>query len=135
MITKPQDRHFVLQLCIELLIFDGRREVDIALHRHADEPTASAWVGQGRALVGGADERGIAAVAGVGLAVGRAVFQVGGRHEVFQDNLLPLGDLVELVEVDEGEAGQAEVQVALVLEVDAVVVVLALLSWQQDATK
>ena len=67
------------------------------------------------------------------LAVGWAVFQVGSRHEVLQDDLLSLGNLVELVEVDECEGGEAEVQVGLVLEVDAVVVVFALFTRQQDA--
>ena len=134
-VAEPQLRDFVLQLSIELFVLDGRGEVDVALDVDADEASAAAGVGQGHTLVGGADERRIAAVAGIGFAVGRAVLEVGGGDEVLQHNLLALGYLVELVEVDEGEAGQAEVQVALVLEVDAVVVVLALLPGQEDSAE
>ena len=72
---------------------------------------------------------------GVCLAVGRPVFQVSGRHEIFQHDLLPLGNLVKLIKVDEGKRGQSEVQVCLVFEVDAVVVVLTLVTRQQDAAE
>ena len=72
---------------------------------------------------------------GVGLAVGWAVLEVGGGDKVFQHNLLSLCNLVELVEVDEGETGEPEVQVAFVLEVDAVVVILAKLPRQQDSAE
>ena len=71
----------------------------------------------------------------IGLAVRRTVFQVGGRYEVLQYHLLSLGYLIELVEIDQCERGQSEVQVVLILEVDAVVVVLTLVARQQDATE
>ena len=71
----------------------------------------------------------------VGLAVGWTVFQLGSREQIFQHNLLALGNLVELVQIDESEAGQSEVEVTLVLEVDAVVVVVHQFSGHQDATE
>ena len=40
-------------------------------------------------------------MARIGLAVGWTILQIGGGNQVFQHNLLALGDLVELVEVDE----------------------------------
>ena len=43
-----------------------------------------------------------------------------------------LSDLVELIEVDECERRKAEVQVLLVLEVDAVVVVVEQVTRQQN---
>ena len=97
----------------------------------ADKPAAAAGICQWRTFVRGADERGIAAMAGIGLAVRWTVLQVGGRHEVLQHNLLTLGNLVELVEIDECKRRQPEVQVVLTLEVDAVVVVLTLFPGQQ----
>ena len=41
------------------------------------------------------------------LAVGWAVFQIGGRYEILQHDLLALGDLIKLVEVDERKRGQS----------------------------
>ena len=74
-------------------------------------------------------------MARIGLAVGWAILQIGGRDKIFQYDLLALGDLVELVEIDQREGGQSQVQVVLVLEVDAVVVILTLVPGQQDATE
>ena len=65
---------------------------------------------------------------GIGLAVRWAIFQIGGRYEILQHDLLALGDLVKLIEVDQRKRGQTQVQVVLVLEVDAVVVVFTLVS-------
>ena len=62
------------------------------------------------------------------LAVRWAIFQIGGRYEVLQHDLLTLGDLIELIEIDERKRGQTQVQVVFVLEVDAVVVVFTLVS-------
>ena len=45
--------------------------------------------------------------------------------------MLALCYLVKLIEVDKGEGGETEVQVALVLEVDAVVVIVAQFLGQQ----
>ena len=72
---------------------------------------------------------------GVCLAVGWAILQVRSRYEILQYNLLALGDLIELVEVDESKRRQTEVQVCLVLEVDAVVIVFALVPGQQDTAE
>ena len=71
----------------------------------------------------------------IGLAVWRTILQVGGRHEILQHDLLPLGDFVELVEVDQGKRGQAQVQVMLVLEVYPVVIVVPLVPGQQNPAK
>ena len=71
----------------------------------------------------------------VGFAVGRTVFQVGRRHQILQHNLLPLRNLVELIEVDKCKRGESEVQVGFVFEVDAVVVVFSQLARQQDAAE
>ena len=62
---------------------------------------------------------------GIGRTVRRTVFQVGGGYEIFQHNLLALGYLVKLIEVDKGERRQTQVQVMFVLEVDAVIIVFA----------
>ena len=71
----------------------------------------------------------------ISLAVWRTILQIGGRNEVLQDDLLALGNLVELVEVDERKGSQSQIQVVLVLEIDAVVVIFTLVSGQQDATE
>ena len=127
--------HLVFQLGIKLTVVHRRLEVDVALDGDANEPSATRRVCQRHRLVGGANERGVAAMTGIGCAVGRTVLQVARRHEVLQHDLLPLGDLVELIEVDQRKRGQPEVQVVLVLEIDAVVVVFALVSRQQDPTE
>ena len=70
-----------------------------------------------------------------GLAVGRPELDVGRRQQVFQQHLLALRHLVELVDVDQRKRRQSEVQVCLVPERDAVVVVVAQLLRQQDAAE
>ena len=127
--------HLIEQLRIELVVLHRRLEVDVSLSNHTDETARAAGVNEWCLVVGGANERRIATMAAIGLAVWWAVFQIGCRHEVFQHNLLALGNLVKLVEVDKCKRRQSEVQVRLVLEVDAVVVIFALVARQQDATE
>ena len=122
---------FPQQLSVQLTVVQRGTEVDVARHGSADKTAAAAGVAERLRLVSGADERDEAAVLGVGFAVGRAVLQVGGGDEVLQHYLLALRDAVELVEVDECEGGQPQVQVVLVLEVDAVVVVFLQVTGQQ----
>ena len=127
--------HLVFQLGIELVVLHGCLEVDAAFHLHTDETPRPRGIHERHRIVGSANERGIAAMTGICLAVGRAVLEVGGGNEVLQHDLLTLRYLVELVEIDERERGQSQVQVALVLEVDAVIVVFALIPRQQDTAE
>ena len=78
-------------------------EVDAAPvgYVHTDEAAASRGVRQGLLLVGGANERGVAAIELDGLAIGRTELHVGRRQQVLQHNLLRRGGLVELVDIDE----------------------------------
>ena len=108
-------------------------KVDVlaAWDAHADESALTRRIHQRLHLVGGADERGVAAILFDGLAVGRTELHVARRQQVFQHNLLRVGGLVELVDIDQGEGGQGDIQVKLVLEVDLVVVVVAQFWGQQ----
>ena len=99
------------QLGIEHVVIDGCLEIDVAVDVHTDETACAGGVGEWHLLVGGADERCVTAVTLVGLAVGRTIVQFGCRDEILQHNLLPLGNLVELVEIDERKRGETEVQV------------------------
>ena len=111
---------------------DGVAEVDVASHPHTDEPPRTRRIHQGLLLIGGADERGVAAILLDGLAIGRTELHVAGAQQVFQHDLLAVGGLVELVEVDDGKRGQCDIQVELVLEVQLVVVVVAQFRRQDD---
>ena len=73
--------YLLVQLGIQLLVVDGGAEVDVAGDRHADEAACSAGVCERHRLVGGAYERGEAAVLRIGLAVGWTVFQVGSADD------------------------------------------------------
>ena len=135
MVTQPLARYLILQLRIELRIVNRCLKIDVTLHVHTDKPSAATGIRQWRAFVCGADERSITTMTRKGPAIGWAILQIRGRYEIFQHNLLALGDLVELVEIDEGKRGQTQVQVVFVLEVDAVVVVFTLISGQQETTE
>ncbi len=123
------------ELGIELVVLNRRQEVDVTVDADTDEATGTRGIRQWHLLVGGADERGIAAVRGIGLAVRRTVFQVGRRDEVLQHDLLALCHTVELIEVDQRERRQPEAQVALALEVDTVVLVVHQVARQQDTAE
>ena len=110
------------------------RKVDVLTCRntHTDEPSRTRGIHQWLLLIGGADERGIASILLDGLTVGRAELHVARRQQVLQHNLLRVGGLVELVDVDERKRRQRDVQVELVLEVQLVVVVVAQFWGQQN---
>lgn len=111
------------QLGIELAMVEVVFEVDVASALHTDEPSAARGVHQWLHLVGGADERGVALILSDGLAVGWAELHVACREQVFQDDMLAGGGLVELVDVDQSKLRESEVQVGFLLEVDLLVVV------------
>lgn len=67
----------VTQLCKDLVVIEGRLEIDVAVNADADEAARAGGVGQRVLLVGGGDERGVAAVLLIGFAVGWAIFQFG----------------------------------------------------------
>ena len=120
-------------LGIELAMFEIIRKVDVLACRnaHADETSRTRGIHQWLLLIGGADERGITTILLDGFAVGRTELDVGRRQQIFQHNLLRVGGLVELVDVDERKRRQRNVQVELVLEVQLVVVVIAQF-WRQQ---
>ena len=127
--------HLLAQLRIELTMVDGVAEVDVARYLYTDETAAACGVCQWLGLVGGSDERGIAAILSDGFAVGGTELDVGGGQQILQQHLLALGGLVELVDIDQCERCQAQAQVGLILERDAVVIVVAQLTGQQYAAE
>ena len=70
-------------------------------HLHTDETTRTRGIRERLGLVGGADERGIAAVLFISLAVRRAELHVSRREQILQQDLLPGCRLVKLVDVDQ----------------------------------
>ena len=128
-------RNFLEQLGVDLSVKKVVGEVDVARDVHADEASGTRGICKGLGLVGGTNERGIATVLLIGLAVWRTELHIGCGEQVFQEDLLTGGGLIELVDIDECKAGEAEVEVSLVLEVDAIVVIVAQLRREEDPTK
>ena len=86
-------------------------EVDVLASRnaHADESAGASRINQRLQLISGTDERGIAPVLLDGLAVRRTELHIARRQQVLQHNLLRIGGLVELVDVDERERSDGDV--------------------------
>ena len=98
---------------------------------HTDKSAGACRINQRLQLIGGTYERGIATILLDSLAIRRTELHVARRQQVFQHNLLRIGGLVKLVDVDKRKRGQRDVQVELVLEVQLVVVVVAQF-WRQQ---
>ena len=111
------------------------REVDVAIHAHTNESSRTCWIHQGLQLVGCTNKRGVSTILLDGFAVWRTELHIARRQQIFQHNLLRVGGLIKLVDVDEGKRGKGDVQVELVLEVQLVVVIIAKFWWQQNLAK
>ena len=110
------------------------RKVDVLASRnaHADETSRPRGINQWLLLIRGAYKRSITTILLDGLAVGRTELDVARRQQVLQHDLLRVGGLVELIDVDQRKRGQRDVQVELILEVQFVIVVVAQFRRQQD---
>ena len=116
----------VQRLRKELLVVEIVGKVDILVlgDAHTHKTARTCGVNQRLLLVGGAYQGGIAADQLDGLAVGRTEFYVGRRQQIFQYDLLCVGCLVKLIDIDQGKGGECDVQVELILEVQLVIVVI-----------
>ena len=76
---------------------------------YADEAARTRGINQRLLLVGGADKRGVASILFDGLAIRRTELHVARRQQVFQHNLLRVGGLIKLVDIDERKRGQRDI--------------------------
>ena len=115
--------YFVYELGVELLIVNGRREVDAPRDGGAYEAAAARRVGQRVRAVGRGDEAGVAAVGGERAAVCLHGGDIALGYDVLHQGLAAVAVAVELVDIDERESRETLHQGVVVAEVYAVVII------------
>ena len=84
----------------------GATQINHIRHFDADETTAARGVGQQVFVVAGTNKRGVATKFLHAATVGRRVFTTGAWKYVLQKGLLVGGNLIELVNINQGKTVQ-----------------------------
>lgn len=99
-IIRKSAAHFVYELCVELLIVNGRSEVDAPGDGGADKAAAARRVGQGVRTVGRCNKTGVTAFGGERAAVRLHGGNLALGYDVLHQGLAVVAVTVELIDVD-----------------------------------